>query len=188
MSNIVPVDTRRPLLDQQQATTIDDNGMVSGAIGANIVLSGQQLTESGVNGAGWFLGAGAQRSYTLSNARSRITAGAGASTNSTCVYKDSATVIGQDFTASSSTPCVSLKNNAAVVFIGCTFRNAGVLGTTTVLIQCASGTNAVFIGCTFTGNSSLSAVVDNPGATGNIRWVGCFNLTGAPDGNVTVVG
>ena len=54
MSNIVPVDTRRPLLDQQQATTIDDNGMVSGAIGANIVLSGQQLTESGVNGAGWF--------------------------------------------------------------------------------------------------------------------------------------
>ena len=147
------------------------------ALAQQVVFAGSNVAENLPRGNALLLLAGSQRPWTLSTPLAVISGQPGA--NSTkATFRNSAMCNGGEFSG-----VVTLAKNAVVVFNGCLF-NAPNLDAQVV---CADGAQAVFIGCMFAG-ADVGQVVDNPGATGNIRWVGCFNLTGAADGNVTVVG
>lgn len=148
------------------------------ALAQQVIVAGSNVAENQPSGNGMMLLAGTHRAFTLSKNGTLLQLQPGAKTGATASFRAVASVSGGEFAAP-----VKIASSGVVVFSNCQFS----LSNAAAVVVCEIGAKAVFLGCTFTG-ANLSQVVDNPGATGNIRWVGCFNLTGASDGNVTVVG
>lgn len=172
-------------LDQQRWGSVDTLIRVVNALGSWLVLPAEGVKEPvSANNALW-LATGAQGGATLSGSRTRVLGASGASFSRTVGFTNTATVNNVNFEAIDGFPTVSLSNTAVVTFVCCNFVNDSA--DDNMLVKVADGGRAKFVGCTFYG-SGLNQVVDNPGAIGNIVFVGCFNLTSAPDGNVTVVG
>lgn len=146
------------------------NGLAQQVISAGALIAENQPSKNGL-----LLLAGTHNGFTLSKAGTAICGVPAAFVGGSSTFSAQCVVYGVQFLGQ-----VSIGANAVVTFTNCQFSRNNAAA----LVAVSSGGQAVFIGCTFTG-SGLSQVVDNPGSTSNIRWGGCFNLTGAADGNVT---
>lgn len=172
-------------LDQQRWGSVQSLIRVVNRLGKWLVLDGEGASEQDKADNALWLSSGDQGGAALSGARTRVVGASGATMTRpvTCASTGIWTTV--DFAVQGGTVPLVLKAASKTVFNGCTFRNLSSDGA--VLVRCEDGAVARFVGCMFYGNG-LAQVVDNPGAIGNIVLVGCLNLTGAADGNVTVVG